>query len=358
MAESNAVAKTNTNQLTHSERFVNMVTREFSSNVAGTLQLSEYQKTLVQGYFIAVDRALKAAEEERIRKNGNNKDPKWNNELPVTWDTVNRTALALDVVHYAKMGLDMMQPNHLFAIPFKNNKKNQYDINLMPGYNGIRYIAEKYAVEAPVAVTTEVVYSTDKFNPIKKSLSNKIESYEFEITNAFDRGNIVGGFAYIEYKDATKNELILMSMKDIEKRKPKHASANFWGGTTKEWKNGKQVEVETDGWLDEMVRKTLIREAYSAKHIPLDPKKVDDAYQHMKLQELRFAEMEAQASIDTNANMILIDSDSGEVVEIEDDAAEVSEVSEVSELPSETTDNAPTAQTEAETSSVTDAPSF
>ena len=322
MAESNAVAKTNTNQLTHSERFVNMVTREFSSNVAGTLQLSEYQKTLIQGYFIAVDRALKAAEEERIRKNGNNKDPKWNNELPVTWDTVNRTALALDVVHYAKMGLDMMQPNHLFAIPFKNNKKNQYDINLMPGYNGIRYIAEKYAVEAPVAVTTEVVYSTDKFNPIKKSLSNKIESYEFEITNAFDRGNIVGGFAYIEYKDATKNELILMSMKDIEKRKPKHASANFWGGTTKEWKNGKQVDVETDGWLDEMVRKTLIREAYSAKHIPLDPKKVDDAYQHMKLQELRFAEMEAQASIDTNANMILVDSDSGEVVEIEDEVTD------------------------------------
>lgn len=355
MAKTNAVANTKTNQLTHSERFVNMVTKEFSSNVAGTLQLSEYQRTLVQGYFIAVDRAIKAAEEERVRKNGNNKDPKWNNELPVTWDTVNRTALALDVVHYAKMGLDMMQPNHLFAIPFKNNKKNQYDVNLMPGYNGIRYIAEKYAVEAPVAVTTEVVYSTDKFKPIKKSLSNKVESFEFEITNAFDRGQIIGGFAYLEYKDSTKNKLVIMSMKDIEKRKPDHASANFWGGKTKKWQNGKQVEVETDGWLDEMVRKTLIREAYSAKHIPLDPKKVDDAYQHMKLQELRFAEMETQASIDENANMILIDSDSGEVVEIEDDA---SEVSEVSELPSETTENVPTAQTEDVSSAVTGGPSF
>ena len=294
-------------QLTTSERFTNLVLREFGSNVAGALQVSEYQKRLIQGYFIAIDRALKIAEEARIRKNETNKDHKYDNNLPVTWNNVNLNDLALDVVHYAKMGLDMMMDNHLFPIPYKNNKTNKYDVTLMPGYNGIQYIAEKYAVEKPKAVTIELVYSTDTFKPIKKSKDNQVESYIFEINNPFDRGEIVGGFGYIEYEDPVKNKLIIMTRKDIEKRKPAYAAAEFWGGTTKVWENGKQVEKETDGWFEEMCLKTIKREVYSAKHIPRDPKKIDDNYQYMKMREARYAELEAQAEIDGYANTIIID---------------------------------------------------
>ena len=294
-------------QLTMSERFTNLVLHEFGSNVAGALQVSEYQKRLIQGYFIAIDRALKMAEEARIRKNEANKDHKYDNNLPVTWNNVNLNDLALDVVHYAKMGLDMMMDNHLFPIPYKNNKTNKYDVTLMPGYNGIQYIAEKYAVEQPKAVTIELVYSTDTFKPIKKSKDNQVESYIFEINNPFDRGEIVGGFGYIEYEDPVKNKLIIMTRKDIEKRKPAYAAAEFWGGTTKVWENGKQVEKETDGWFEEMCLKTIKREVYSAKHIPRDPKKIDDNYQYMKMREARYAELEAQAEIDGYANTIVID---------------------------------------------------
>ncbi len=294
-------------QLTMSERFTNLVLREFGSNVAGALQVSEYQKRLIQGYFIAIDRALKIVEEARIRKNESNKDHKYDNNLPVTWNNVNLNDLALDVVHYAKMGLDMMMDNHLFPIPYKNNKTNKYDVTLMPGYNGIQYIAEKYAVEQPKAVTIELVYSTDTFKPIKKSKDNQVESYIFEINNPFDRGEIVGGFGYIEYEDPVKNKLIIMTRKDIEKRKPAYAAAEFWGGTTKVWENGKQVEKETDGWFEEMCLKTIKREVYSAKHIPRDPKKIDDNYQYMKMREARYAELEAQAEIDGYANTIVID---------------------------------------------------
>lgn len=294
-------------QLSMSERFTNQVLKEFTSNVAGGIQVTDYQRQLIQGYFIAIDRALKMAEEARIRKNENNKDHKYDNNLPVTWNNVNLNDLALDVVHYAKMGLDMMQDNHLFPIPYKNNKTNKYDITLMPGYNGIQYIAEKYAVEKPQAVTIELVYSTDTFKPIKKSKDNKVESYIFEINNPFDRGEIVGGFGYIEYEDPVKNKLIIMTRKDIEKRKPAYAAAEFWGGTTKVWENGKQVEKETDGWFEEMCLKTIKREVYSAKHIPRDPKKIDDNYQYMKMREARYAELEAQAEIDGYANAIVID---------------------------------------------------
>lgn len=293
--------------LAMSERFTNQVLKEFGNNVVGAIQVTDYQRQLIQGYFIGIDRALKKAEEDRLRKNAGNKDKQYDNTLPVVWANVNLNDLALDVVHYAKMGLDMMQDNHLAPVPYKNKKTQKYDLTLMPGYNGIQYIAEKYAVEKPLMVTVELVYSTDTFKPIKKSKDNRVESYEFEINNAFDRGSIVGGFGYIEYADPVKNKLIIMTIKDIEKRKPKYAAAEFWGGKKVEWVDGKKQEVETEGWYEEMVLKTVKREAYSAKHIPRDPKKIDDNYQYMRMREARFAEMEAQAEIDANANAIIID---------------------------------------------------
>ncbi|MCI1958860.1 MAG: recombinase RecT [Clostridia bacterium] len=294
--------------LTTSERFTNQVLKEFGSNISGAIQVTDYQKQLIQGYFIGIDRALKIAEDARVRKNNGNKDhEKYDNNLPVVWNNVNLNDLALDVVHYARMGLDMMQGNHISPIPYKNNKTQKYDITLMPGYNGIQYIAEKYAVEPPAAVTVELVYDSDTFKPIKKDANNKTESYEFIINNPFDRGSIVGGFGYIEYTDTAKNELIIMTLKDIEKRKPRYAASEFWGGKKTEWVDGKKTETDCEGWFEEMCLKTIKREVYSAKHIPRDPKKVDDNYQYMKLREAKYAEMETQSEIDSNANAVIID---------------------------------------------------
>ena len=295
-----------------SERFTLLVMKAFNQNIAGGLQVTDYQRQLIQGYFIGIDRALKTAEENRLTKNKNNSKREFDNPLPCTWENVNALDLALDVVHYARMGLDMMQDNHLSPIPYRNKKTDKYDITLMPGYNGIQYIAEKYAVEPPLAVTIELVYTTDHFKPIMKSVSNKVSSYEFEIPQPFDRGDIVGGFGYIEYEDPTKNKLIFMPIAAILKRKPEYAAAEFWGGKSKRWTTneaGKRVqqEVEVDGWFEEMCWKTLKREVYSSKHIPRDPKKIDNNYQHMKLQEARIADMNAQAEIYDNANADIID---------------------------------------------------
>ncbi|MCL2215434.1 MAG: recombinase RecT [Defluviitaleaceae bacterium] len=291
---------------TQSERFTAMVMKEFNGKLAGGLQITDFQRQLIQGYFIATDRALKMAEENRVAKNKSNSDHSYDNPLACTWENVNALDLALDVVHYARMGLDMMQDNHLFPIPYRNKKTSKYDVTLMPGYNGIQYIAEKYAVEKPLAVTVELVYSTDKFKPIKKNSTNKVEAYEFEITNAFDRGEIIGGFGYIEYPDPTKNKLVMMTRADILKRKPEYAAAEFWGGKTTKWENKKKVEVETDGWFAEMCLKTVKREVFSAKHIPRDPQKVDDNYQYMRMREAQLADMNSQAEIYEHANTITL----------------------------------------------------
>lgn len=308
----------------NSEQFTSKVLKEFGST-AGAIQVTDYQRQLIQGYFIAIDRALKAAEEKRLYKNTNNSDHTYDDPNPITWNTVDLNALALDVVHYARMGLDMMQSNHLSAIPFKNNNKTcksgtkMYTVTLMPGYNGIQYIALKYALEKPVSVTTELVYSTDTFKPIKRSHDNKVESYVFEINNAFDRGEIIGGFGYIEYKEPEKNKLVIMTLKDIMKRRPEKAAGEFWGGTKTVWEKGKKKEVETEGWFEEMCLKTLKREVYSAKNMPRDPKKIDDAYQHMKLQEIRMTEMEAQELIDSNSGQIVIDIENESMTEVKED---------------------------------------
>ena len=95
------------------------------------------------------------------------------------------------------------------------------------GLHGIQYIAEKYALDKPISVTTELVYDTGHLQAAEKDRENRVESYEFEINNAFDRGSIVGGFGYIEYQDPTKNKLVIMTLKDILKRKPKNASESF-----------------------------------------------------------------------------------------------------------------------------------
>lgn len=314
MANTNAVTTTQTAEVTAapqasmSERFTQKVLREFSGNV-GEFHITDYQRQLIQGYFIGVDRALKTAEAERIRKNEANRDHKYDNPVTVTWANVNMSDLALDVVHFARLGLDTMQANFITPIPYLNKKENRYDINLMLGYNGIKYIAEKYALDPPKSVTIELVYQSDVFKPYKKGRGNDVESYDFEITNPFDRGNIVGGFGYIEYGDAHKNELVIMSMRDFEKRKPEYASANFWGGKSKEWKNGSRVEVEKEGWLDEMCRKTLAREVYSPKHILLDPRKIDENYQYMRQREaqLQGVQDNMQQVIDVTANSVPIE---------------------------------------------------
>lgn len=295
-----------------SERFTNKVLSEFGSSVAGAIEVTDFQRRLIQGYFIMIDRALKTAEEERLRKNSRNTNHDYDETVPVVWQNVNLTDLSLDLVHYARMGLDMQQDNMLFPIPYKNNKTGLYDVTLMPGYNGIKYTATRYAMEVPTGETIELVYSTDTFVPHKKDSAHPVPTYEFTINNPFDRGDVVGGFGYLEFADPSKNELIIMPLKDILKRKPAYASGNFWGGGTKtEWKtvDGKRqkVEVEVEGWFDEMCRKTLIREVYSAKHLPRDPQKIDDSYQFMKAREARYAEIQAQAEIDSQANAVLID---------------------------------------------------
>lgn len=284
-----------------SVRFTNLVMKEFSSGV-GEIALTEFQKRLAQNYFIGIDMALQSAETKRLAK-----DEKYRDKLPVVWQNVNMQKLARDVVAYARLGLDPAQKNHINMMPFKNNNTNKYDIVFIEGYRGLELKAVKYGLDVPDDVVVELIYSTDRFKVIKKDIRNKIESYELDVTKPFERGEIIGGFYYHSYSQKPdKNKVVVFTLKDIEKRKPRYASTEFWGGEKDLWENRKKVGKEqVEGWHEKMCYKTIYRAAYN--DVTIDSQKIDDNYLRIKQLEKENTESLVDAEIEENANKELLD---------------------------------------------------
>jgi len=301
-------------QISQSERFTNAVIKEFSSN-NGAVTLTPFQKKLCQNYFIKVDQTLKDNERKRLAKAENYRE-----SLAFTWDNVNMSKLAIDVIAYSSVELDPTQPNHISIVPYKNTANNKYDMGFLIGYRGMEIKAKKYGLDVPSDVVCKLVYSSDKFKQFPKDKNNPVESYSFEITNDFDRGDVVGGFWYHEYKDnPEKNKLFVFSKKDIEKRKPKYASAEFWGGTKDKWEfdsaKGKNVKVgteEIEGWYEEMALKTISRNAYNA--ITIDSKKIDDNYLAILKKENEMNDAIIQNEVIANSNKESLDFEDAEEV--------------------------------------------
>lgn len=262
-----------------SERFMLKVVQDFGSGV-GVVALTQFQQRLAQNYFMALDEALKKAEDGRLKKS-----EKYRDQTPVSWSNVNMEKLSRDVVALARVGLDPMEKNHVSPVLYKNNTTGKYDVGFIPGYRGIELKARKYGQDVPDNVVVELVCANDTFRAIKKNRTNKVEDYDFEVGNPFDRGEIVGGFYYHEYvNNMGKNKLVTFSLKELEKRKPKYASPEFWGGEKDVWENGKKTGKEhVEGWREKMFFKTIYRAAYS--NITIDSQKIDDDFRRLSAAE-------------------------------------------------------------------------
>ena len=271
--EENKVAVTQNIQ-TPSERFTIAVMKNFSQDNGG-VQITPFQKRLCQSYFIKIDQTLKASETKRMAKLEQYRD-----DLAYSWENVNMNKLAVDVLAYSSVGLDPMQKNHLHPIPYKNNATKKFDISFTKGYNGIELVAKKYGFDVPDDVIIRIVYKNETFNPIYKDAENRKESFTHKPSeNPFEKGDIVGGYYYhVYFENPEKNKLRVFSLKDIEKRIPKTASVEFWGGDKDKWENGKKAGTEkVEGWYDEMVWKTIKRAAWDC--INIDSQKIDDNIQ-------------------------------------------------------------------------------
>lgn len=243
-----------------SERFTKAVMKEFESSV-GKVELTPFQKNLISNYFIKLDQSLALAETKRLKTPQDKREP-----LPYTWENLNMNALAMQVVPLSSVGLDPLQPNHVNLIAYKNGHTNKYDITPIIGYRGLALKALKYGLEELKDVIVELVYSNDEFRLIKKDVNNERDTYVFNVKNPFDRGELLGGFYCQRYQDGKADRIRVFTKADIEKRKPKYASAEFWGGT-----NYKGEKI--DGWYEEMAYKTIYRAAYN--DVIIDSSKID-----------------------------------------------------------------------------------
>jgi len=269
-----AVAK---REPTLSEKFTNLVIREFGTTISDAVEMTPYQRHLAQHLFIKIDATLKELESKRS-----------GDRQPIVWDNINMNKLAIDAVHRIDLGLDALIPNHIHPIPYWNSKGGKYDLDLRVGYVGKDLYRRRMAVDEPVDIIYELVYSTDEFKPIKRSLNNPVESYKFEITQPFDRGEIIGGFGYIAYTDTSKNQLIMVAEKDFQKSKALAKTQDFWTRNPVEMRYKTLVHRVTD-------------------KLQMDPRKVNESFMAVEAADDEQAEAEIASEIEDNANQGIID---------------------------------------------------
>lgn len=239
MSKNNTVT---TQAPTPSERFEAMVVRQYAADV-GHVEMSDYERTLLQHCFIKCDMAFKEANAK-----------KKNDNPPIEWANINMSKLALDAANRIKLGIDGLIPGHLYPIAYYNNATNLYDVDLRVGYMGEIFYKQKASMHPIHDIRFELVHETDEFTVYKKDMNNKIEGFIFRVNEPFKRGKVTGGYAYIEYEDETKNVLVVMSVEEINKRKP--GNSDFW-----------------NKWPEEMQYKTVVHAAM--KKINLDPEKIN-----------------------------------------------------------------------------------
>ena len=247
------------------ERFTNSVVSAYA-DVAKGVAVNEHQRELIANYFIRIDEMLK------------------NSKQGYRWNQVRMNELALTLAHTAKLGLDMALPNNLSLIPFKVSDTGTIRLVPVIGWQGYAYIAKTYGLVPPKNFIVELVYSNDKFSVIKKDAFHESDSYTFEITNPFDRGEIVGGFACLEYEDKSLNRVMTKSLKELLSYRPARYDENFWKPGTENFKK--------------MLEKALAKQIL--KKVTLDPQKVSSAqssFKYMESEELVGASLDAKQDI-------------------------------------------------------------
>lgn len=261
--------------VTLAERFTNAIVSAYG-DVAKGVGMTVEQKQLISNYYIKLDEMFR--------------DPKVN----IKWNQVRLPELATTLAHMAKLGLDM-SIGQLSFIPFKKGDTGTYNFAPVISKYGYEYIAKKYGLEPPGNVTVELVYETDKFSITKKDYMHTCDTYSFEVTNPFNRGKIVGGFGYLEYKDKTKNKILAMSEQEILSYRPPRYSNQFWTGEN----------------MKKMYEKTIAKQLL--KKVTLDPDKVNgvkDSFERIESEELNYNAAIAQEEV--NENMC-----SGEFIDID-----------------------------------------
>ena len=192
---------------------------------------------------------------------------------PKTWKQINFEDFLSKSIAYANIGIDPLAPKMLSFTLFANKTNGLSDVVFVEDVRCMELLARRYGINCPENITVELIYSTDKFSIVKKDLSHPSEGYVLEVTNAFDRGDIVGGVSLSEYANPIYNKVRIMSMKEIEKRVK--TNSPFWTN----WKNEMcEKTVCKNAWGKVVLNTTELAKYYATKpnEIDFDPESTEE----------------------------------------------------------------------------------
>lgn len=185
---------------------------------------------------------------------------------PKTWKQINFEDFLSKSIAYANIGIDPLAPKMLSFTLFANKSNGLSDVVFVEDVRCMELLARRYGINCPENITVELIYSTDKFSIVKKDLSHPSEGYILEVTNVFDRGEIIGGVSLSEYANPIYNKVRIMSMKEIEKRVK---TTDYNGKETSFWKNWRaemcEKTVGKNAWGKVVLNTTELAEYYATK---------------------------------------------------------------------------------------------
>ncbi len=140
-----------------------------------------------------------------------------------------------------------------YLVPFKNSKTGQLEATLIPGYRG--YIELAMRTGNVAHVSSEVVYEGDEFE-LEMGLNEKLRHVPTFIMKS--RGNPVGAYVVVFYKDNSRPSFEWMPTDDIEsiRRKSKAPNSPAWA----------------ESWT-EMAKKTVIRRKLKREKLSVEIQK-------------------------------------------------------------------------------------
>lgn len=311
---------------TVSEKFVARIEKQFAGELGSAVAWSQVQRTLAQHLYIKLIAALDDAENRRYPKTGENA------KKPIIWANVDDVKLAMRCVHIINLGLDAYQKNHIFFIPYWNNRTERYDIDIRIGYMGEDHCRRKFSLDPIVDITYQLVFEGDEFDIVRNGQGVEVPEYHPKSYFEAPTDGIIGGFGYIQYEDVRKNKVIPIAKREFEKAQTASKGTEFWGGMQTEWQNKKKVETgHDDKFFNEMCFKTIVHRVCAK--IPLDPAKVNmSAFDEMLGANLDAIDAEFQEEVATSANTEPLSLTTGEESKI------------TTEVPAATVEAAPVAE--------------
>ena len=142
-------------------------------------------------------------------------------KTPKKWEQIDFEDFIMNSITHANMGIDPFARKTLYFIP--RGAKLCIDLR----YECLEFLAQNFGINKPINVTTEIIYSNDKFSLVKKDLSNPRDGYLFQIPSPLDRGAICGGVYLKEYENERLDKAVFMSLAEINKRTK--ADTSFFG---------------------------------------------------------------------------------------------------------------------------------